>query len=144
MPAYNESELICSTIADIKKHFSSVCSDFEIIIVDDGSTDGTRKLVESRRIEKVKLVSYKKNEGKGFAFRKGFSRATGEFTFLVDSDAEIMGSELLDYLEALQTADSAIGSKRHPLSQVQTPVLRRVLSLAFNISERLFTGVSAL
>jgi len=91
----------------------------------------------------IKLVSYKRNEGKGFAFRQGFSRATGEFTFLVDSDAEIMANELLDYLEVLQTTDIAIGSKRHPLSKVRTPIVRRFLSLGFNVLERLLTGVKA-
>jgi len=143
MPAYNESKLICSTIAEVKRQFSLVCSDFEIIIVDDGSIDGTRKLIESRRFEGVKLVSYERNEGKGFAIRKGFSHATGEFTFLVDSDAEIMAKDLVGYVEALNATDIVLGSKRHPLSVVRAPVLRRFLSLAFNVTERLLTGVKA-
>src|SRR5438105_299989 len=143
MPAYNEADCICKSIVVVKEQFSRVCVDYEVIVVDDGSGDATRKLVANLPYDDVKLVAYNKNEGKGFAFRKGFSRATGEFVFLVDSDAEIMGRELLDYLEALQTVDIAIGSKRHPLSQVRTPVLRRVLSLAFNIIERLLTGVRA-
>src|SRR5437867_1373428 len=143
MPAYNESERICDNIADVKRQFSAVCPDFEIIIVDDGSDDGTQKLVESRRIGGVRLVSYQKNEGKGYAIRKGFSHATGEFTFLVDSDAEIKAKDLVAYVEALRMTDIVLGSKRHPLSIVRTPVLRRFLSLAFNVTERLLTGVKA-
>jgi glycosyltransferase involved in cell wall biosynthesis len=141
MPAYNESERICTTIAEVKKLFSEVCSDLELIVVDDGSVDGTRKLIESRHIKGTKLVSYDRNEGKGYAIRKGFSHATGEFTFLVDSDAEIMAKDLSSYVEALQTTDIVLGSKRHPLSIVRTPVLRRFLSIAFSVSVRLLTGL---
>lgn len=144
MPAYNEADLICESICEVKRRFNDVCDDYEIIVVDDGSTDSTRKVFyESLQGDKVRLVSYHRNEGKGYAFRKGFSRATGEFTFLIDSDSEIMPKVLSAYLEALKTADIAIGSKRHPLSTVRTPVLRRFLSLGFNMIERLLTGVKA-
>ncbi len=145
MPAYNEGEHICNAVAEMKKQFSAICEDLEVIVVDDGSVDGMRKLIEfeSRRMEGVKLIGYDRNEGKGFAIRKGFSHVTGEFTFLVDGDAEIMARDLVAYVEALQTADIVLGSKRHPLSIVRTPVLRRFLSLAFNVAERLLTGVKA-
>jgi len=142
MPAYNEADFICKSIAEVKRQFSRVCADYEVIVVDDGSDDGTPRLVQNLH-DVIKVVTYDRNEGKGFAFRMGFARATGEFTFLVDSDAEIMASELLDYLEALRTTDIVIGSKRHPFSQVRTPVLRRFLSLGFNLIERLLTGVKA-
>jgi len=143
MPAYNEAEFICKSLEKVTTEFGQVCHDYEVIVVDDGSGDGTRKLVENLPPDRIKLVSYNRNVGKGFAFRKGFSKATGEFTFLVDSDAEIMANELHEYLEALQTNDIAIGSKRHPLSNVHTPIFRRFLSLGFNIIERLLTGVKA-
>lgn len=141
MPAYNESELICDAIAEVKRQFGSVCSDVEVIIVDDGSADGTRNHVESQHIEGVRLIAYDRNEGKGYAIRRGFTHVTGEFTFLVDSDAEIMAKDLATYVEALDTTDIVLGSKRHPLSVVQTPVMRRFMSLAFNVCERLVTGL---
>jgi glycosyltransferase involved in cell wall biosynthesis len=143
MPAYNEADCIRLGIEGVKKQFGSIYDDYEIIIVDDGSLDGTRNVVSELVDQGIKLVSYDRNEGKGFAFRKGFSHATGEITFLVDSDAEIMATDLAAYLESLRTADIVIGSKRHPLSNVRTPVLRRFLSLGFNMLERLLTGVRA-
>src|SRR5205807_4042900 len=143
MPAYNEGDCIRKNVAEIARRFGTVCEDYEVIVVDDGSIDETRRQVETLPDHRVKLVSYHRNKGKGYAFRKGFSRVTGEFTFLVDSDAEIMAKDLLDYLEALQTTDIVIGSKRHPLSIVRTPAMRRFLSLGFNIFERLLTGVKA-
>lgn len=142
MPAYNEADCIIESIARVKQHFAAVCDDYEIIVVDDGSVDGTRNLVEMLTDDKVRLISYEKNEGKGYAFRNGFFQATGEFTFLVDGDAEIMAEDLNSYLEALEKADIVVGSKRHPLSSVRAPFPRRFLSLAFNLVERLLTGVN--
>jgi len=143
MPAFNEAACIRNSIVDVRKKFSEVFSDYEIIVVDDGSTDGTRNVAESFREKNVRVISYNRNEGKGHAFRTGFYKATGEFTFLVDGDSEIMAKDLVSYVEALGSSDIAIGSKRHPDSVVRTPVIRKILSLGFNIFERLLTGVKA-
>ncbi len=143
MPAYNESANIRRSIEEVEAQFEALCPDFEIIVVDDGSEDGTKQTVESLADKRVRVVHYSRNEGKGHALKTGFNRATGEFTFLVDSDAEIRATDLMAYLQALKSVDIVIGSKRHPLSIVRTPVIRRFLSLGFNIFERLLTGVHA-
>ncbi len=141
MPAYNEAGGIVSSIRDVKKQFESLSHEFEIIVVDDGSTDETRRIAEGLMDKRVRIVGYDRNQGKGYAAGIGFRKATGEFSFLVDSDSEIRAKELWAYVQALKSADMVIGSKRHPLSNVRTPVIRRFLSLGFNILERLLTGV---
>src|SRR5439155_21982615 len=93
--------------------------------------------------DKVDLVTYRDNKGKGHALKMGFNRVTGEFTFFVDGDLEIRAKELLIFLDSLRLGDIAIGSKRHPLSDVRAPIVRRVLSLGFNVLERILTGVNA-
>ncbi len=144
MPAYNESDCIARSIADMKSQFRAVCSDYEIIVVDDGSIDGMGKIIENLTVERVKTIGYVKNQGKGHALKVGLHSATGELAFLVDSDLEIRPIELMSYVRALKAgADIVIGSKRHPLSSVQTPTMRKFLSLGFNILERLLTGVRA-
>jgi glycosyltransferase involved in cell wall biosynthesis len=143
MPAFNEADCISKSIADVKEQFSAVCPDYEIIVVDDGSTDGTRKAAEAMGDRRVKVVGYDANQGKGHALKQGFHRATGEFTFMLDSDSEIRPRELVEYVNALEFADIVIGSKRHPLSNVQTPVVRRFLSIGFNTLERILTGMRA-
>jgi glycosyltransferase involved in cell wall biosynthesis len=141
MPAFNEADCIAKSIAAATEQFRTVLRDFEIIVVDDGSTDETRLIAEDVYNERVKVVGYKQNRGKGYALKEGFNHVTGEFTFLVDSDLEIRAKELNAYVATLEAADIVIGSKRHPLSVVQTPALRMFLSLGFNILERLLTGV---
>ncbi len=143
MPAFNEANCIMKSISDVKRQFSLVSPDYEIIVVDDGSTDDTRSTVEGLADGRVKIVGYGVNQGKGHALRLGFLQATGEFTFMLDSDSEIQPKELVEYVSALESADIVIGSKRHPLSTVRTPVARRFLSLGFNLLEQILTGVKA-
>jgi glycosyltransferase involved in cell wall biosynthesis len=143
MPAYNEANFIAESIALAMEQFENLFKDFEIIVVDDGSTDETRHIAEAVYDGRVKVVGYERNKGKGYALKKGFDFVTGEFSFLVDSDLEIRASDLNNYVKELQDSDFVIGSKRHPLSTVRTPVVRKFLSLGFNCLERLLTGVRA-
>jgi glycosyltransferase involved in cell wall biosynthesis len=142
LPAYNEAKCIRKSVEDIEHRFRNHNLDYEIIVVDDGSTDNTRAVVQEFS-ERVKLVTYSRNQGKGHALKAGFKLATGQFTLLVDGDSEVHPNEILTYLRALDKVDFAIGSKRHKKSKVRTPVMRRFLSLSFNIIERLLTGVKA-
>ncbi|OLD78860.1 hypothetical protein AUF62_01515 [archaeon 13_1_20CM_52_20] len=143
LPAFNEIDHISTTIFKVKEQFAAVCPDYEIIVVDDGSLDGTSTAVEKLAQENVQLIGYPRNQGKGYALKKGLYHATGELAFTIDSDMEVWPHELGKYIAALSSADIVIGSKRHPLSQVRTPVMRRFLSLGFNLLERLLTGVRA-
>jgi glycosyltransferase involved in cell wall biosynthesis len=143
MPAYNEAECIVESIHAAAEQFGAICNDWEIILVDDGSTDKTRERAKVLVNDSVKVVGYERNKGKGYALKEGFNFVTGEFTFLVDSDLEIRARDLHAYVKALEGVDIAIGSKRHPLSVVWAPMIRRFLSLSFNILERLLTGVRA-
>ena len=143
MPAYNEADSIERGVADVNRQFEALSKDYEIIVVDDGSQDGTRKIIEEFTDQRVKLVGYDQNQGKGHAIKIGLYSATGQFAFLIDSDSEIKAKDLENYVDALASADFVIGSKRHPLSTVRTPAGRRFLSLGFNVLERLLTGLKA-
>ena len=84
IPAYNEEESIQQVIAELTAHTSSL--NIEIIVIDDGSIDKTREIVE--QLENVNLIVHTKNKGKGKALQNGFEHATGEFLVIQDADME--------------------------------------------------------
>ncbi|OLD05359.1 MAG: hypothetical protein AUJ07_01610 [Crenarchaeota archaeon 13_1_40CM_3_53_5] len=143
MPAYNEASVIANSIRNVKKMFHSLGMDYEIIVVDDGSTDATGLIIEDLNDRGVKLVHYSTNKGKGHAFKAGFQEATGEFTFLIDSDSEIRPRNLASFIRALRTADIAIGSKKHPASRVRTPAVRKILSASVRVLVKMCIGIKS-
>src|SRR5438309_10790709 len=88
VPAFNESDSISRSVDFIEREFSNFL-DYEIIVVDDGSTDDTRRTVQDLKNDRVKLVTYDTNRGKGHALKMGFLRVTGQYTFFIDGDLEI-------------------------------------------------------
>lgn len=85
IPCYNESETIVSLIDAVKK---SPVKDREIIIVDDGSKDGTRDILNQLNDPEVHIIFHSKNKGKGAALRTGFNEAKGDICIVQDADLE--------------------------------------------------------
>ncbi len=85
IPVYNEYETICEVVRRVE----AVDADKEIIIVDDGSTDGSRDLLKKYEgRERFKVVYQSKNMGKGRSLRMGFEKAEGEIIIIQDADLE--------------------------------------------------------
>ena len=85
IPCYNESSTIVSLINAVKQ---SPVNDREIIIVDDGSKDGTRDILDKLSDPEVRVIFHKVNQGKGAALRTGFQEATGDICIVQDADLE--------------------------------------------------------
>lgn len=142
MPAYNEERMISECISDARVHLESLACPYEIIIVDDGSTDGTR--AEAVRVSvnpHVKVVGYDRNQGKGFAIKRGTRYVTGDLVVLMDSDTDVKPDLVKQYIAVLRNNDIALASKWHPDSRVSTPIMRRLLSHAFTLLVMLLTGL---
>jgi dolichol-phosphate hexosyltransferase len=93
MPVYNEIERVERAIADVLQ--TELPSDFELIVVDDGSTDGTRELLQKAEPHgRVRLFEHEVNEGKGAAVRTALAHAHGEFSAIFDADLEYDPSDL--------------------------------------------------
>jgi len=142
MPAYNEEKMISKCISDARVHLENLACPYEIIIVDDGSTDGTRaEAVRASVNPHVKVVGYDRNQGKGFAIKHSTKYVTGDVVVFMDSDADVNPDLIKQYVTALRNNDVALASKWHPDSRVSTPVMRRLLSHAFNLLVMLLTGL---
>ena len=113
IPAYNEKDRILRTLNNIYKYFKGKNS--EIIIVDDGSTDNTASFIEYEKEnigDNIKIVSYKKNKGKGYAVKKGVEKAKGELILFTDADNSTPIEEFEKLFAGLKKGfDIAIGSR---------------------------------
>jgi len=148
MPAYNEGKSIGQAISQVHNAMRSLSFDYEIVVVDDGSHDGTfsealRAIQSPELRDHVKAISYQPNQGKGFALRKGFEISKGEYIVFIDSDLDISPNHLSHYLGALKVVDIVAASKFHPESKVESPVMRKILSLGYNWLVRILLGVDA-
>jgi dolichol-phosphate hexosyltransferase len=93
MPVYNERERVERAIASVLA--TTLPTDFELIVIDDGSTDGTREILrEGRWDERVRLLEHAVNHGKGAAIQTGLREARGEFSAIFDADLEYEPADL--------------------------------------------------
>jgi glycosyltransferase involved in cell wall biosynthesis len=116
---------------------------YEIIVVNDGSRDGTRKVVQSISMadSTVRLISYSTNMGKGYAIKQGVLHSHGRYVMFLDGDGEISTDVLSKYLTGIAAADIVIGSKYHKLSEVNVPSSRKFFSKCFHLLVKLLLGV---
>ena len=142
IPAYNEEDAIEDALDTIDEVVKNKKLQYEIVVVNDGSKDKTllKAITYANRNGHVRVVSFNKNMGKGYAVKMGFMQTTGEVVIFADSDKDIDLSIVSRYVEALQHGDIVIASKWHPQSVVEMPIIRRILSHSFNILVRLMTG----
>jgi len=105
IPAYNEESAIQSTIAKIEKNPGN----YEIIVIDDGSTDKTFELI---RDSGVIALRHTKNRGYGAALKTGFSSSKYNLVVFNDGDGQFDFSEIDRFLEKIEKADLVIGYRR--------------------------------
>lgn len=140
VPAYNKDSEVFKSICGYVNELKHTLYDWEIIVVDDASRDQTlREAVRSKKFNgnshRIKIFSYNLNQGKGFALYYGFKRSSGDIVAFADSDLDLPSQNITSLLKAFKQArpDIAIGSKRHPLSQVNYPLVRRFMSKSYQI-----------
>ena len=110
IPVYNEAD----TVRDIVNQVRSLPLDLEVILIDDGSTDGTREILRNEIDGKLAQVVYQdRNRGKGAAVRAGLEHVTGEVVVIQDADLEYEPEDLLDLLRPIEKkkADVVYGSR---------------------------------
>jgi dolichyl-phosphate beta-glucosyltransferase len=137
IPAFNEEARLGPTLRDIVGYLDGRGLGAEVIVVDDGSTDGTSELVTrlSEELPAVRLLRLARNRGKGYAVRSGVLNARGRFVLFADADGATPIGEIERLEEALDRgADIAIGSRalRRAGIRVRAKLYRRVIGRAFH------------
>ncbi|WP_052400188.1 glycosyltransferase [Geoglobus acetivorans] len=132
LPAYNEEDIIENVLHETARTLNWITSRWEILVVDDGSIDSTPEIVKkfAKTDNRVKILSYGKNMGKGFALRYGFQHSRGDLVIFMDADLELHPRKIIEFIEIMREegADIVVGSKRHPKSKVAYPLKRKILS----------------
>lgn len=141
LPALNEVENIPPLLKRIRNAMQEREWDYDIVVVDDGSTDGTSEAVrEVPDYNRIKVIRHPINRGYGAALRSGFSNAYGEWVFLTDSDGQF-DIEQIDMLAA-HTADSDIvigyrvNRQDHVGRKLNTALFHMAISLLFGLKIR--------
>jgi glycosyltransferase involved in cell wall biosynthesis len=95
-PAYNDSGTIASLVISALRAARKLTSDFEVIVVNDGSADATAEIIDelARTYPEVKVVHHERNRGYGGALRSGFAAATRDLIFYTDGDAQYDPTEM--------------------------------------------------
>ena len=133
IPVFNNEKTISITLKNIISTLRVHFSNFEIIVVDDGSIDQTSKivLIEKEKNSEIKLVSYQKNKGKGYAVRTGVLKSIGKTVIYIDGDFEIHPKDITEYVKETKKFDLVIASKYHPMSIVNVSFSRKIFSRMF-------------
>lgn len=149
IPAYNKDSEVFQAVSNYVTQLKKTAYDWEIIVVDDASQDQTlREAVRSKRFNgntyRIKIFSYNLNQGKGFALYYGFKQSIGDIVVFADADLDLPSKNLKTLLDFFKTGncDIAIGSKRHPLSQVSYPAIRRILSRTYQLLIRMLFSLN--
>jgi len=146
MPAYNEAQSIAENVCETVETMRALGVDFEIIVIDDGSMDGTHTAAsEALRAwpDRVRVVRCTRNEGKGNALICGALYSKGDRVAFLDADMDLHPEQLADFFTIMEArdADVVIGSKFHPDSKVDYPPLRRVYSFFYYMLVRSLFGL---
>jgi len=141
VPYYNPGKLLVPTMKRLLAVLDSSGATYEVIAVSDGSTDGSDRELDAALADRPQLgnVVLTHNQGKGAALRLGLARGHGRYLGFIDADGDL-DPILLGTFQAmvqLYSPDIILGSKRHPLSEVDYPPLRRVYSWGYQQVVRL-------
>ncbi len=144
IPAYNEEVRLKESLREVLRYLKSQPYTFEVILVDDGSSDRTKEVAETclKDVHHQVLVN-QPNQGKGYSVKRGMLAARGRFILFSDADFSTPLEEVERFLQYLQSGyDVVIGSRALPESRVEIRqnILRQNMGKIFNLFVRLFAS----
>ncbi len=142
IPVYNEEENLKNTLLHIKKALEDSGYDWEIVVVDDASTDRTPEILSelSQQINHLKVVRNERNRKLGYTLRRGFALAEGDLIFYTDCDLPCMPSVIKYAVEIMDTYNVDIVSA-YRLDRTAEGWVRTLYSFVYNLLIRFVFGV---
>ncbi|HSW98159.1 MAG TPA: glycosyltransferase [Candidatus Saccharimonadales bacterium] len=144
IPVYKQEKTIEKDLTRIKDVMDQMRYPYEIIVVVDGELDNTEKNAKKVKAPNILVTGYPHNHGKGHAVRFGMARSKGDIVAFIDAGMDINPNGLSMLLEHFEwyNADIIVGSKLHPVSKVQYPITRKILSWGYRFLVRVLFGLS--
>lgn len=138
IPVFNEEESLQVLFDELKRDFENNQS-IEVIFINDGSSDGSQKLIEKEIANHStwKLINLYRNYGKSVALQSGIDIASGELIATLDADLQDDPKELINLVRELKNDDVIVGWKKNRLD----PLEKRIASRVFNFFIKLFSGL---
>ncbi len=127
MPAFNEEKGIGQSIAEVREALSGLPLDFEIIVIDDGSTDGTRDAAEKSG---AKVITNEENRGYGYSLKRGITAGTSTYVAIIDADGTYPAHNIPKMLEIARSADMVVAARNSSMTNV--PWVRRPAKFILN------------
>lgn len=141
IPAFNEESRIVQTINETRRFLDSFKRPYEIVVMDDGSSDNTYRNAQSVADDVVKVFRSAQNQGKGQALKEAFQYSEGDLVLFLDADLDIHPNQCVPLMEKMKDKNIqvVVGSKLHPDAEINYPLTRKIMSRGFYlISKTLF------
>lgn len=139
LPAFNEENNIGKTIDQIYSFVSKIFLRFEIIVVNDGSTDKTAHVLDEKnqKYDNLKIIKHASNEGYGSTIKDGLVAATMELIFFMDSDGQFDIADIRKLLDGIERYDAVIGYR----DSRKDNVLRKLLGKSWSSLVNFYLGI---
>jgi dolichyl-phosphate beta-glucosyltransferase len=151
IPAYNEEKRIERTLDDVLRFLESQSYRGEVIVVDDGSSDGTARIASDRIAgyrnagHEMRVLTNKPNRGKGYSVKRGLTETRGEIVLFTDADLSSPITEAPKLIDPIaeRRADVTLGSRalNREMIGVHQPRMRELGGIVFNLCMRIITGL---
>lgn len=147
VPAYKQEKTILEDLRSIDNALKNGLPPnfkYEIICVVDGNLDNTVKEAKKTNSKNIKVITYEINQGKGYAVRMGMKNAKGDLISFLDAGMDISSKGIMMLLSHMDwyNADIIVGSKRHPVSRVNYPLKRKLLSTGYHFLIRMMFNLN--
>jgi dolichol-phosphate mannosyltransferase len=138
VPAYNEAPNLPMLVREVEAAVSPLGQPWELVVVDDGSTDGSPALLKDLQVRhaSLRVIRFARNAGQSAAFLAGFEAARGEVLVTLDADLQNNPADIPELLRHLEGKDAVLGVRRRR----RDPFLRRASSRIANAVRRGVTG----